>query len=424
MGGKANVSLRFGSPKDDHGGEKFHLVVICTDSKGSTITKYSEPFMIVPYKLNIGPLETSLGQSGVAHPPGQFLWYKDEGGQRNTIVLCVTLTDKNGTIVTGKVVPLRIHLQYDDGSQVQNQDVMSARCKKVKRGEKRRDFPQIDETGRSILHLKLRDVSSKHNHKLFVVCVDPHVNRDESCRNICGASSIPVMVKSKRTGKMKDQKKNVKRSSTPVRGTSLSSTVSNKRAKKSSHVVDVHDPFSPISLPDEPARLLDPEIGKGAKQTMKRPTVRSVESVAIKNLCTWAESTHTILNELQYGLVGYEISSNGKLDHRSEIKRCPSCWKYNKKGGPRRNRTNNKEDESGHKNGCAIGVLLSLYDSHVKDALQHLRGTTATESQSRVGGVGIDIDHDLVLNIDDSNKSRDVLSLEVLDRFNSSDANT
>lgn len=122
--------------------------------------------------------------------PTPEIWFKDEGGRENRIDLHVDLENSDGSKVSHRKVPLKIVLIYGNGEIVLKQDILSI-------APESKLF--IDESGSTVLRLRINDVSKNHQRQLFSVLVSPDTASSPLLNDISSDASNPLEVKSKRS---------------------------------------------------------------------------------------------------------------------------------------------------------------------------------------------------------------------------------
>jgi len=123
-------------------------------------------------------------------------WYKDEGGKDNRMDLTVNLLSANGCHVSGRRVPLKIFLMYENGQPVLKQEVLSLSpdCRLL-----------IEEGGGScVLKVRINDVSKNHQRQRFRIMVQPDTGQDPLLNDISCDDTHPVEVKSKRSKRLRE----------------------------------------------------------------------------------------------------------------------------------------------------------------------------------------------------------------------------
>ena len=176
--GKAIVRITLITSTATFGDRRFVVVaspLLDTDSFISHAV--TTPMTCVKYKLEL---------ENVDDIPA--LWYKDQGGKLKSIDLHVMLMGPRGTPVTGKMVPLRLELRYDNGEVVPTQEIL----------ETTRDTRlMVDSKGAACVRVRINEVSMRHQGKLFCIYVHPDTRRDPLSCDISPASTPGIEIRSK-----------------------------------------------------------------------------------------------------------------------------------------------------------------------------------------------------------------------------------
>lgn len=142
----------------------------------------SNRMLCVRYRLVI--------RADVPDTPTPDVWYKDDGGRDNKIDLHVQLLDSESNRVSDRRVPLKVLLVYGSGEQVLQQNLLLITPESKQ---------YIDESGMTLLRVRINDVSKNHQRQKFSVLVRPDTSREPFLNDISPDVSKPVEVKSKRS---------------------------------------------------------------------------------------------------------------------------------------------------------------------------------------------------------------------------------
>eukprot|EP01084_Bolivina_argentea_P106066 189920_1 len=254
----------------------------------------------------------------------EAVYYKDEGGKKNTIEMEVRVLQKQerGGEIPLSYVPLAMKLVYSNGSleEVQDQSILKIipECKM---------FTGLG--GMLKIQFRVTEVTKRHNGKQFKVCIE-HCNQlgGESVVALLPAYSSPFSVFSKRRRSNRDLLKGC-----------ITSSDSDKSI----------------------VTALDPQLGPCLKRMLPSTpssTQLSQPSISSSTLhCSlMLRSAHSIITELQWQRIGNWTSTetNGKL--ALPLFRCPTCRVSPHPYVP---------TDFTHDTRCAIGQWLNLYETGV-----------------------------------------------------------
>lgn len=277
----------------------------------------SAPFYCVRYKLHVEEDNKS-----------PYIWYKDEGGKDKCIEYRVSLRDSNNRVYRDRKVPLKVTLNYVNGTIVPHQNilVLSPDSKLV-----------IDEQGDAFLKVRVNEVSNRHRGQLFQVEISPDTVAYPGAADVAPILCMPVDVKSKRNkggpGKtMRDEvvpqsstlhmpisygeplKKQAKITGAPAYGApfaqsnvaansfAVGSTV--KRATAPSHSTSYSSNLLSNAVEDSKSGKSLPAVNVGG-------TVNNIGD-AVNNIVTWAVRIMNGIETIQWREIGFEQHPDGR----------------------------------------------------------------------------------------------------------------
>jgi len=210
-------------------------------------------------------------------------WYKDEGGREKGITVTAGLYDKDHGLVTGRRVPLKLTLLYDND----NRPIKVMRQSFLKLLGTTR--PQIDPTtGTTTIKFRIDDVSKNHQGQGFCVEVAPDANAKGATKDIGPGTTPPVSVRSKRNKRQ--------RTSSGVRSENMSP--SREMMQTASHNM-----AAPFDMPDSTREGL-----AGVDDVVRLKD-------AMGGLVQWTREVVNGLYPLQWQLLGYEREPDGSVDY-------------------------------------------------------------------------------------------------------------
>jgi len=121
--------------------------------------------------------------------PIPTIWYKDVGGREHTIDMAVTLVNAQDALVTGRVVPLKLFLTYENGQKVPRQDIL-----RINQDSKL----MVDETGKTVIRFRIEEVSRCHQRQHFCIRVLPDTENYPLTSDVSPAiTPVAIEVRSK-----------------------------------------------------------------------------------------------------------------------------------------------------------------------------------------------------------------------------------
>ena len=206
----------------NHENQSF-VIIFMVNRQCYTVPSPIQPVLTFPLTVVRHRLIMTILSPKMAVTEG--VWYKDEGGQNNKIDIAVDLigphhgTDNVSTMpshpstegvkVTGRKVPLKIHLAYGDGQIVLKQDILQVTLDTIQAQLQDKELNRlgstlpnimaiIDNSGRIIIKVRITDVSKNHKKKLFAIALQADTSTDPMLNDISPAMSAPLEVRSKR----------------------------------------------------------------------------------------------------------------------------------------------------------------------------------------------------------------------------------
>ncbi|TMW62655.1 hypothetical protein Poli38472_005273 [Pythium oligandrum] len=271
------------------------------------------------------------------------LWYKDEGGRDKCMLLPIHLVNEKNERVQGRQVPLRVTLLYENEHPVLKQDIlkMSPDCQRM-----------IDTTGKSLLKLRIEDVSKNHQGQAFRLKVEADTAQSPMNFDVAYDLSSTISVRSKR-----NKRRPLKNPPVPITHHIIAGA-SNPASATS----------SPSSNPDNEAALASMgafTTDDRSKQMRLSPTTSSSQKPpsltnSMESVLGWTGSVVHGLHQLEWQTVGYESKSDGTADPERPIYRCPACWRY---------KDVMTYETAQHDTKCLIANLLLTYAT---DTMGHL----------------------------------------------------
>ncbi|KAK8815768.1 hypothetical protein WA538_004892 [Blastocystis sp. DL] len=198
-------------------------------------------------------------------------------------------------------VPVGLTLLYDDFSPVHVSNRSEGSILKVISDQSK----VINDAGFCDLNIRIESVSKNHNSKSFVIFVHPDLSLCPQNADIAGDYSTSITVKSKRTSKKRQ---------------------SNEREIMESSNAELFK-----------------RINSGVPCDISPQVVDS----SIRFLFEYTTSVYTLINDLQFQLVGHEDIGGVSI----ELHRCPGCFTY-------RDNRNESGQETPHDPKCPLNALL------------------------------------------------------------------
>ena len=181
--GQGKINVKITDISMNHGNKKIILVFSAKSTIYPNLYAIAEaistPMLSIRYVLSIKPFTEN-----------PYIWYKDEGGQGNTIDMEVILFDHNGNYVIGRRTHLTLTLLYENRATVPSQDILKPTIDSKL---------YIDEhTGKAMIKLRIDEVSRSHQKQLFKILVSPDTSHYPMTSDISPVLSQPIEVRSKR----------------------------------------------------------------------------------------------------------------------------------------------------------------------------------------------------------------------------------
>lgn len=242
-----------------------------TDSGSSRVTELktvtTRPFKLATYKLD------------VKAESWDEIWYKDEGGREKCMQVTVSLRDGENNVITGRSVPLKLTLLYDNDER--HIEVMRQEILQTAGPPKHIIKPEIGSTS---VRFRIEDVSKNHQGQQFKV----YIEEDTSTISDIAPSSTPcVSIRSKR------KKRNRARESSPsIRSNPVFSTLDGGGQQDGSADIDQCARSSSFSGTQDAHHLRE----------------------AMTGVIRWTEEVVNNLYPLQWQIVGYATLPDGTND--------------------------------------------------------------------------------------------------------------
>ena len=247
-------------------------------------TIITRPIVIVSAKLKVEPMDW------------ESTWYKDEGGREKCMQVRVTLSDKNGDPVSGRKIPLKFTLLYDNGQSLR---VMNQNILKVFGSERQ----YINANGSpAIISFRIEDVSKNHQGMAFKLEISPDSPRTAS--DIAPGFSPPVSIRSKRNKRQRSS------------GSSFGGMRTGSAGSESFR--DMHASAIPSSAASvvsaSRATIIPPQ------QQPQPPTMAGVNDIqalraAMRGVIRWTEEVVNGLYPLKWQVIGYAQFPDGTVDY-------------------------------------------------------------------------------------------------------------
>ena len=269
-------SIKFAAKKDQN------LPASARSLQSQTII--TRPITIVSAKLKVEPLDW------------EPTWYKDEGGREKCMQVRATLADKNGDPVSGRKIPLKFTLLYDNGQplRVMNQGIL-----KVFGPERQ----YINANGSpTIISFRIEDVSKNHQGMAFKLEISPDSPRTAS--DIAPGFSPAVSIRSKRNKRQRSS------------GSSFGGMRTGSAGSESFR--DMHASMMSSSAASvasaSGATMIPPQ------QRPQAPTMAGVSDIqalraAMRGVIRWTEEVVNGLYPLKWQVIGYAQFPDGTVDY-------------------------------------------------------------------------------------------------------------
>lgn len=270
------------------------------------------------------------------------IWYKDEGGRDKCMQVEAGLRDRDGSLVYGKKVPLRLTLMYDNG-KTHSLRVIKQEILRVLGTQKDCIDP---DTATAQLRFRVEDVSKNHQGQNFIVEVAP-LEAEEGFADVAPAYTPSVSVRSKRNKRQRQT------SLSGQMGVSSQEESGTSKGPPGSASVGVKPPYKPGGTASSQSQ---PEGFSGVADV---PRLRE----AMKGVIQWTEEVVNGLYPLQWQVIGYAQFPDGSVDYSRPFHSMPNP------------------------NAC-ISRVLSMYSDSTRE---HLRVILAAVENTRQ--IGREADH-------------------------------
>jgi hypothetical protein len=221
------------------------------------------------------------------------VWFRDEGGKGNQVVVTVNVTDSNGQFVSSRAgMRLRCILLYEDGSVVPDQSIL----------EISNDTTMyLKSDGTATIKFRITEVSQRHDSRRFKVMVAPDTQYNQINGDVSHHCTPSIEVRSKvsKENKLKRQRREeeAKKAS--------ENEESNK--KKKSH----NDNVGNMSPANSSIQLFDEGVSSSQYQAMKRFSETAVDRLL--------DIHHQITNNPSLSLADVASSIEGILDFHQRL---------------------------------------------------------------------------------------------------------
>lgn len=247
-------------------------------------TILTRPIVMVSAKLKVEPMDW------------EPTWYKDEGGREKCMQVRVSLSDKNGDPVTGRKIPIKFTLLYENGQSLR---VMNQGILKVFGSERQ----YINANGSpAIISFRIEDVSKNHQGMAFKLEISADSPRSAS--DIAPGFSPPVSIRSKRNKRQRSS------------GSSFGGMRTGSAGSESFR--DMHA----STMPSSAASVVS---ASGATvvtshQQPQAPTMAGVSDIqalraAMRGVIRWTEEVVNGLYPLKWQVIGYAQFPDGTVDY-------------------------------------------------------------------------------------------------------------
>ena len=245
------------------------------------------------------------------------VWFKSVGKKEESSL--EVRTEVHG--VSGGRVRTKYSLRYaDDLDECPDQSLLNI----VKETRQAINVPNFGFVVVTETRFRIEAVSSRHQHRRFVLQIDPDPSYPLTVDQVGWVRTIPVQVLSKR---------------------------SNGKRKRSVRAA--------ATTPDTGT------IGEGLKREMFESSRLALDQFERdkRMVASWCKHARELLNLLQYTKMGVALSEDGtKANMGWQLFRCPSCFAYR----------DNVRGAQPHRKECVLRTLLDLHDRHIDTALQEL----------------------------------------------------
>ena len=209
------------------------------------------------------------------------IFYKDEGGRDKCLHLAVSLCGRDGDVIKGQHVPLKVTLLYDnnEGTEVMKQS------ETLRIIGPRKQFIDPD-SGESTILFRIEDVSKNHQGNKFKLKVAPDGSR---VLDVATAITPAIIVRSKRN----------KRQKSPAR----------RKTKENELKPERHAQTNALQAPIHAFQShTTPERKKSKKEEV------DIKS-ALNQVSEWTKEIISILPSLKWNVIGYCQKEDGSIDY-------------------------------------------------------------------------------------------------------------
>ena len=228
-------------------------------------------------------------------------WYKDEGGREKCMQVRVTLTDKNGDPVSGRKIPLKFTLLYDNGQSLR---VMNQGILKVFGPDRQYINPSASTAEVSF---RIEDVSKNHQGMSFKLEIAPDSPRTAS--DIAPGLSPPVAIRSKRNKRQRS-------SGSSFGGARTGSAGSETFRGLHAHATAMAP--SAASVASASGVVMTPQQQQHQQEhAMSMAGVSDVQALraAMRGVIRWTEEVVNGLFPLKWQVIGYAQFPDGTVDY-------------------------------------------------------------------------------------------------------------
>jgi len=251
-------------------------------------TILTRPIVMVSARLKVEPIDW------------EPTWYKDEGGREKCMQVRVTLTDKNGDPVSGRKVPLKFTLLYDNGQSLR---VMNQGILKVFGPDRQYINPSASTAEVSF---RIEDVSKNHQGMSFKLEIAPDSPRTAS--DVAPGLSPPVAIRSKRNKRQRSS------------GSSFGGARTGSAGSETFRDLHAHAAMAPSAASVASAGgvvMLPQQQQHQQEHVLAMAGVGDVQALraAMRGVIRWTEEVVNGLFPLKWQVIGYAQFPDGTVDY-------------------------------------------------------------------------------------------------------------
>mmetsp|Transcript_27913 Transcript_27913/g.80652 ORF Transcript_27913/g.80652 Transcript_27913/m.80652 type:complete len:914 (-) Transcript_27913:123-2864(-) len=236
-------------------------------------------------------------------------WYKDEGGREKCMQVRVSLSDKNGDPVSGRKIPLKFTLLYDNGQslRVMNQGILKVFGS---------DRQYINPNGSAaIISFRIEDVSKNHQGMAFKLEIAPDSPRTAS--DIAPGFSPPVSIRSKRNKRQRSS------------GSSFGGARTGSAGSESFRDLNATAMSSSAASVVSTAGAAIPPQQQQQQQQQQAVSMAGVGDIqalrtAMRGVIRWTEEVVNGLFPLKWQVIGYAQFPDGTVDYNRPYHSMPN----------------------------------------------------------------------------------------------------